>query len=164
MRFEDFCPEDHGKDLNWILSQQKLEGYFVDPFSSYPKIQQTWYAVQSLKKLEALDLLAKSKLPTLIRALLRDAKVDIFETVYGIEILYAIGELDRQICVDGYKRFVESWSTRIQHLPVGPNLFLLDFYSRLLKMTKDIHIEKSKAIMKKLSERVSSAFDSYLGI
>jgi len=76
--------------------------------------------------------------------------------------LDAIGELDIQNRVDSYRRFVEPLSSKIRQLPIGQNLFLLDFYSRLLNKTKDVDAKRSELIVKTSAERVSSDFDAYL--
>lgn len=88
--------------------------------------------------------------------------MNIFETVYGIEILDLCGQLDRQICMASYQRLIVPLATKIRQLPIRQNLLLLNFYSRLLDKTKDINPQKSKAILKTLSERISESFEAYL--
>jgi len=153
---------DQSKDLKWVLIQQEPDGYFVDPFSSYPKIQQTWYAIQSLKILDAQDRLCQSKICKWTKALMRNTKTDIFETVYAIETLDTIGALDERICEDAYRKFIEPLAAKIHQLPIENNLSLLEFYSRLLNKSRNVDPEKSRAIIRILSERVSKASEAYL--
>ena len=144
----------------WIISHQKHPAPFGEPCSRRSPIEETFYAIGSLKILGCLQHLNVKSLADDIRSFLGRTNLRLDEAQEAVRILAEIGELDAHTRSMVRRRFVSPWKAVVSHLPLHSYLPEVAGYIRLAALVLEGDQSELNRLLPGMGNRFRGSFES----
>ena len=148
---------------NWIKSLQTRSGYFVDSISRFPKLEQTYYALESLSLLGSLDTIDSKRCIDWLRITWNECKKSPANVFYSIKCFELLEALSDDIKRDMKDNWLTTYGRLLSNLSVNKNLDGFYYFFRAAEILIGGEKDNLKNLIPGLEENVYNSFIYYLG-